>query len=271
MSEGIEFVTGERALKIGRVLAVSDLHMGIEYRYRREGIALPSQSERLMGRLEGLIRKSRAKVLVILGDVKHRVPGTSFQEEREIPAFLRRLLELAEVEITPGNHDGGIERLLPRGVVLHPSSGFMLGRAWLCHGHAWPDKAFLDAEHVVTGHQHGGIEFRDSLGYRWAEPVWIRAELDRGRLAGRYRELKGGMRLRSNRHAKGHKEQGTLPEVILMPVFNNFAGIIAANKSMEDVEKLYSEGPSPLFRAARRDKARVYMLDGTFLGELDKL
>jgi len=270
MSKGIEFVTGERALKIGRVLVVSDLHIGIEYRYRKEGIALPSQSERLIQRLESLVRKARAKRLIILGDVKHKVPGTSFQEEREIPAFFRRMLELVEVEVTPGNHDAGIEGLLPGEVTMHPSMGFMLEKVWLCHGHAWPDRAFLDAEHVVIGHQHGGIEFRDKLGYRWTEPVWIRAGLERKRLAERYKELKESTRLRNNQSVKGHKERGGLPEVVLMPVFNKFAGLIAANK-MEEIERLYSEGPSPLFRAARRDKARVYMLDGTYLGELGRL
>jgi putative SbcD/Mre11-related phosphoesterase len=269
MSEGIGFVTGERALKIGKSLMVADLHIGIEYKYRREGIAMPSQSGRLIQRLESLVRKTRAKRLVILGDVKDKVPGTSFQEEREIPAFFRRLLEVVEVEVTPGNHDAGIEGLLPRGVRLHPVSGFMLDKAWLCHGHAWPDRAFLEAEHVVIGHQHAGIEFRDRLGYRWGEPVWIRAELDRKRLAGRYRDLKENPARASP--IKPGREEMKLPELVMMPVFNEFLLSVGANRPMSYIESCFKEGPSPLFRAARRDKARVYMLDGTFLGELGKL
>jgi putative SbcD/Mre11-related phosphoesterase len=264
----LKFVTGERALKIGRTLAVADLHIGIEYKYRKEGIAMPSQSERLIQRLEGLVRKTRARRLVILGDVKDKVPGTSFQEEREIPAFFRKLMELADVEVTPGNHDAGIESMLPKGVTLHPSSGFMLGGSWLCHGHAWPDRAFLDAEHVVIGHQHKGIEFRDKLGYRWGEPVWIRAELDRKRLSERYRELPGSPSVAS-RTEPGR--EGGLPELVMMPAFNEMLVSIGANRPVDYIEGYSREGPSPLFRAARRGKARAFMLDGTFLGELGKL
>jgi putative SbcD/Mre11-related phosphoesterase len=255
MKKELKFVTGEPALKLGQALVVSDLHVGIEYRYRQEGIALPSQSERLFQRLEGLVKNVRAKRLVIIGDVKHKVPGTSFQEEREVPAFFRRLLELVEVEVTPGNHDGGIEKLLPGDVKIHPSSGFMLGRTWVCHGHAWPGEGFLDAREVVIGHNHAGIEFRDKLGFRWIEPVWVRAGLDGKGLSGHYKDM----------------PEKKLPEVVLMPVFNEFAGFIALNRPMSDIERQFSKGLGPLFRIAKKDKAMIYMLDGTFLGELGKL
>ncbi len=262
MKHEIRFVTGEAALTAGRVLVVSDLHMGIEHRYRKRGIALPSQSEKLITRLESLIRKTRTKRLVILGDVKHKVPGTSFQEEREIPAFFRRLMEKVDVGVAPGNHDGGIEKLLPPGVKLYPGSGFRVGDAWLCHGHAWPVEEFLDCREVVIGHNHASIEFRDDLGYRWREPVWIRAVLERKMLAERFRGLDA---------KRGHEAERGLPEVVLMPAFNGFAGLVPANRSGKGFERHFMEGPSPLFRAAKRDSARVHMLDGTFLGELGKL
>lgn len=254
MESELKFITGEPALKVGRALVVTDLHIGIEYRYRKDGIALPSQSEKMFGRLESLIKKNRAKRLIILGDVKHKVPGTSFQEEREVPAFFRRLLELVNVEVTPGNHDDGIDRLVPPDVKIHPTMGFMFGKTWLCHGHAWPAEEFLGAEQVVTGHNHAGIEFRDRLGYRWTEPVWIRAKLSRKRLAGRY---------------AGLKEK--VPGIILMPAFNEFAGVISVNRRWHDFEAYLDKGPRPLFKAARKKSAGIYMLDGTLLGELGKL
>jgi putative SbcD/Mre11-related phosphoesterase len=250
MASGISFVTGYPALMAGKALVVSDLHLGIEHRYRKEGIALPSQSERLLERLRGIIEKNRARRLIVLGDVKHKVPGASFQEEREVPAFFRSLAEFAEVEVTPGNHDDGLGGLLPTGVTLHPSAGIRSGDAWLCHGHAWPPEEFLDARHVVTGHNHAGLEFRDSLGYRWIEPVWVRAGLDRESLSGRYRDLPEG-----------------LPEFILMPPLNEFAGLMALNSEAGRKDG----GPNPLFRSVDRDKASVYMLDGTLLGRLQEL
>lgn len=248
MEKEIKFVTGEPALLIGRALVVSDLHIGIEHRYRKKGISLPSQSGRMLERLERLVRETGTRKIVVIGDVKHKVPGTSFQEEREIPTFFRRLLELGEVEVTPGNHDGGIESLLPPEVVLHPSGGFMVEKSWMCHGHAWPPEEFLEAGRVVTGHNHAGFEFRDRLGYRWVEPVWVRASFDGERLEERYGKAR------------------RLPELVLMPPFNEFTGYIGLNR-----KGFGDDGPGPLFRAAQRDSARVYMLDGTLLGELGKL
>jgi putative SbcD/Mre11-related phosphoesterase len=252
--KGIRFVTGEQALTIGKTLVVADMHIGIEHKYRKQGISIPSQSERLVRRIGELIERTGAERLVVLGDVKYQVPGTSFQEEREVPAIFRGLLEKVKMDVAPGNHDGGIEKLLPPGVELHPSGGFMLGKTWLCHGHAWPPEEFLGAEQVVIGHNHAGIELRDKLGYRWTLPVWVKAGLDREKLAARY------------------KDAGeNLPEIVLMPPFNEFSGFIALNKKVEEYDRYFGEGPSPIFRAAKRDEARIYMMDGTFLGELGRL
>ncbi len=250
----LKFVTGEPAILSGKTLVIADLHIGIEHRYKKEGINVPSQSGKLLERIEKLLSKTKAKRLIIIGDIKHKVPGTSFQEEREIPLFFQRLLEKTGVEVTPGNHDDRIKNLLPEKVTLHPSTGFMLGKTWLCHGHAWPDKEFLDAEHVVIGHNHASIEFSDKLGYRWIDPVWVRAEIDKKKLPKQYKGF-----------------SGSLPELILVPPFNEFAGLIPMNKRAREVRRYFIEGPSPIFRISKKRTARVYMLDGTFLGKLGKL
>jgi hypothetical protein len=252
----LKFVTGEPAMLYGKSLILSDLHIGIEHRYRKDGINIPSQSGNLLDRIGKLVKETRARKLIILGDIKHRVPGTSFQEERDIPLFFSKLLDIAGVEVTPGNHDDRIGRLLPSGVKLHHSTGFMLGNLWLCHGHAWPGMGFLDAESIVMGHNHASVEFRDKLGYRWTNPVWIRAEIDRKKLVERYEEIPA---------------KKAIPELILIPPFNGFAGLIPMNRPDRVIRKHFREGPNPMFRISKKRKAKVYMLDGTFLGELGKL
>ncbi len=253
----IEFVTGEPAVLIGDVLVISDLHIGIEYKYRKSGIKVPSQSGKLLERIKKLIEETDAKRLVILGDIKHKVPGTTFQEEKDIPVFFQLLSEITKVEVTPGNHDDRIKRLLPEGIKLHPSTGFALDGVWLCHGHAWPASEFLDSEKIIIGHNHAAIELRDKLGYRWKDRAWIKAEFDRKKLSVKY---------------KGIPAKKKLPELILMPTFNDLSGLIPMNKTAREIRKYFvTEGPSPIFRVAKRKKSRVYMLDGTFLGELGKL
>ncbi len=242
----MEFLTSEPAVLEHKTLIIADLHIGIEHEFYRDGINVPSQTERMVKRIEKLIKNTKAERLVIIGDVKHKVPGISWQEEREVPEFFKRLSKLVRVEVVPGNHDGNLKKLVS-GVRIHPSAGFLLKNLYLNHGHTWPKAGFLGAEHILIGHSHPGFEFRCSLGYRWLEPVWLRASLDKSKLAKKYGKV-----------AKA-------PELVLIPAFNPLVGSVALNRSFGE------ELLGPVIKCADMKKAGVYLLDGTFLGELGKL
>ena len=241
------FVAGHPAIRIGRILVVSDLHIGIEHEFRRSGINLLSQTDRMLSRLEKLIRIAKAGKLIVIGDVKHKVPGTSWQEEREIPAFFRKLAGMVRVEIVPGNHDDGIANLVPREVKVHPSEGFLEGCVYLSHGHSWPSESVLKAEHVIIGHTQPQVEIRDSLGYRWADPVWVKANIPGKSLAKRYKRESGDKNL------------------IVIPAFNEFAGGMPVNR--ESGKRFIS----PVLGLAEMKKAGIYLLDGTYLGRLSSI
>ena len=146
----MKFLTEPALLLTNRVLVITDLHLGIEYDIYKSGITVPSQIEKLEERIDKLIKSTRAKHLVILGDVKHQVPTISWQEYREIPQFLDHFK--IKISVVKGNHDGNIERLAPADVDVYEPSGFKLGKFLLTHGHSWPDKNDLDAEYIVMGH-----------------------------------------------------------------------------------------------------------------------
>ncbi len=242
----MEFLTSEPAVIEHNTLIIADLHIGIEHEFRRSGISVPSQTGKMAERIEMLLKKTGAERLVIIGDVKHNVPGTSWQEEREVPRFFERMRRMARVDVVPGNHDGNLKKLV-HGVRIRPTSGFLLKNIYLNHGHAWPKPAFLKADYILVGHSHPGIEFRCSLGYRWLEPVWFRAGLNRPRLARKYGNVKKA------------------PELILLPAFNHLVGSVALNRSLE--EGLLG----PIMKCADVGKGRIYLMDGTLLGELGKL
>jgi putative SbcD/Mre11-related phosphoesterase len=253
----LKFVTGEPALLAGMTLVVADLHIGVEYEYYRSGIRIPSNTERMKRDLERLVRQTRAKRLVILGDVKHKVPGMTRQEFREIPDLLYSLATKIRVDVIPGNHDSGLKDIIPNNVSLHSNRGFLTEDCFLFHGHTWPSPEFLKANYVLVGHEHPQIEFIDSLGYRFFEPVWIRTKLDRERLAKRYREI-----------------PEKLPELIVLPRFNRLSGGISMNRPIRDIEKsheTYHTGIGTLVRSAKLNSAKVYLIDGTFIGELKNL
>ena len=248
-----KFITDEPVLVIGDRLVIADLHIGIEYEYWKSGVKIPSYLEKTIPKLEKLIKKNRIRKLLILGDVKHKVPGTSWQEIKELPYFLRHFAKLTELEIIPGNHDDQIEKYMIKGIKIHPRNGILIDGIYFTHGHTWPSKDFLKAKYLVMGHVHPGIEFKSELGYRWVESVWLRGELDPEKIREKY------------------DYDGKLPEVIIMPNFNHYTGAVALNKPKEDIELQYYESPGPLMKSLNLTKSRIYLLDGTFLGELGKL
>jgi len=73
------------ALFVGKTLVVSDLHIGIEHSFRKSGIKIPSGTENMKKSILEMIDETGAEKLVILGDLKHKVPGITMQELREVP------------------------------------------------------------------------------------------------------------------------------------------------------------------------------------------
>jgi putative SbcD/Mre11-related phosphoesterase len=248
----LKFITNEPALTIGKALVVADLHIGIEFQFFKSGIKVPSQTEQMKARIDRLLDQTGAEKLVVLGDVKHEVPGVSKQELREIPEFLEHFAKKIEVEVLPGNHDSSIKDFLPENVKLRPSDGIKIGDFYLLHGHSWPDKDFLNAKYVISGHEHPQLEFRDKMGYRFWESVWVHSQLNKSRIMAKYK-------------SKTKK----IPKMIIMPRFNEFSGGIAINRPFK--EKNYEYGLGPLMRSAELGNAKIYMLDGTFLGKLRDL
>ncbi|MBN2330235.1 MAG: metallophosphoesterase [Candidatus Aenigmarchaeota archaeon] len=247
--EGPRFVTGKPALMAGDSLVIADLHLGIEREFRKSGIRFPSQTGRIRDRIDRLIEETRPERLIFLGDVKHKVPGISLQEAREIPGFLKHFSDRLEVGIVPGNHDAGIEKYAPRAVKIHPATGIGVDGIFLNHGHAWPDPGFLRCGTIVLGHQHPMVEFKDKLMYRFVEPVWIRCRLSRAKLEERYKAVPRAM-----------------PEAVIMPAFNEIAGGIAMNSSQRSDS--LDDYIGPLLRSVDKKTASAHMLDGTFLGKL---
>jgi putative SbcD/Mre11-related phosphoesterase len=236
-----------------RVLVVADLHLGVEGELAQKGISLPSQIDNVKLRLTELIKRKRVSKLILLGDVKHNIPIASWQEWRELPGFFEDLAKLVRVEVVRGNHDGGLEGMVPKEVRIHGARGMVLGdrsRIGLMHGHTWPSPELLDTELLVVGHIHPAVEFRDSLGGRTIERVWLRAELNAKKFPKKLQSLKG-----------------PLPEILVMPAFGELVGGAAVNRGIPE------ELIGPMFRAGavKIDQAEAHLLDGTFLGEISDL
>ena len=225
-----------------RVLVAADLHLGLEHELQLCGISIPSQTEKILIRLLGYIDRIKPDRLVLLGDVKHNVPRTSWQEKREIPRFLSRLAARVAVDVVPGNHDSDLADMAPMGVQVRPSSGFVQDNVGYFHGHTWPDEKILSAGLLVAGHLHPAVSLPDPLARPVTRPIWVRSRL-----------LPEQTRLHYGLEAEN--------ELIIIPAFNFLCGGLPINLPVEDMR-------GPLFSLVDWEGARLFLLDGTELGSL---
>jgi putative SbcD/Mre11-related phosphoesterase len=253
-----------------RLLLATDFHLGIEYELAKMGINIPYQTDRFLGELLALVREHRPDRLLLLGDIKHGVPITSFQEKREIPRFLAALQEEVEkIDLIRGNHDANIQNLVPEEIEIHPSKGLILGEEFkvaALHGHAWPYPRLLEADLIVMGHNHPAVQLNTPLGVRITRRVWVKGRTDRRRLAEAFLE-QAGVKPEDDpleEFVERFEAEVNDSQVVIMPTFNDLMGGLPVNA--ETPKSLLG----PLFRtgAIEVEDFDVYLLDGTFLGQV---
>jgi len=256
-----------------RILLASDFHLGLEYELAKMGISIPYQTDRILAELLSVVRESRPDRLILLGDVKHGVPITSFMERREISRFFESLsADVKVIDVARGNHDGNLQQLVPEGVTIHPSGGFTVGegsRIAVVHGHAWPYPRLMSADLIVMGHNHPTVLLKTPLGVRVSQRVWVRGRCDRPPLARAFLR-QAGLAAEGDPveafEAQFNVRMGPA-EMVLMPAFNDLLGGLPVNS---DVPKSLL-GPLLRTGAVNVDGFEVYLLDGTYLGEVSFL
>ncbi len=228
-------------MKGGRTwLCVADLHLGIEAQLRYAGFNIPSQAPKMLASLEAL--NAFAENLLILGDVKHRIPVVSRREDREIPPFLVKLLDrYKEILIVAGNHDGGLETILPPGVRAVSGAGVRIEDAGAFHGHVWPSREVMDSDLLLMGHIHPSVALADSLGARSNEKCWLRGRLKQKAVLKRFEHCPS--------------------ELVIIPAFNPLLTGTPINSTA-------GTKFGPMFRNDLVDQKSLeaYLLDGTNLG-----
>jgi len=233
-----------------KTLVIAELHLGLEYEIYKSGISILSQREKFLETLEKLLELTKAKRLVIVGDIKHKVPGSTIREDREIPRFLEQISSKVKTVLVKGNHDDRIEEIVPKNVKIYSSRGFKMKKYGFFHGHAWPSKNLMKCDYLFMGHIHPAIEFRDEFGYRNSEKVWIKGRLDSEKVKKKF-EL---------------EKPGEL-NIIVIPTFNNILGGKAVNRVAKEGQI------SPLIANEFFDlnSAKIYLIDGTYLGILKNI
>ena len=245
-----------------KTLVIADLHLGIEAELREKGINIGSQTEKLLERVITCVKAAEPDVILLLGDVKHAVPRISWMDRKEVPFFLAGLAEYAPVYVVKGNHDGHLNRLLPKAteperkpeheVCIKSTKGFLFDGVGYTHGHSWPLQDLFSAKYMLIGHNHPRIKLASSQSrYGSTRSVWIRAKCDYDAVKEHYQELR--------------KSGWNDPWVIIMPAFNEICGGITFNAP---TKRLLGPIASKLLRL---EDMEVYLLDGTYIGKAGEL
>lgn len=242
----IQPVYGIPALKVGNCLVVGDLHIGVESHLRSKGFHLVSHTSDMH---DSLLEAADDDVdrLIVIGDVKDSVPGSTKQEYREIPDFFESLFErFGIIDVVRGNHDTSIEEFLPGRVKIRPATGMRLDGVGLVHGHTWPSVEVMGCEVLIMAHNHPAVMFRDGVGRQMTEPCWLRGRFIEGAADERYPELPEGF--------------------IVIPAFNRMLGGSPVNVIGEELL-----GPILNSGLLDLDGAHLYLLDGIDLGRRSDL
>jgi len=234
-------ILGRPALMLkGQTLVVADLHLGFENELRSRGINIPLKNDEFALRIRDLARTTKAERLVLLGDIKHHVAGPERLEFLVVPQFFSAIEgEVSEIHVVLGNHDGELEALLPRDVIVHSPTGMRSGDSWLTHGSAKLPEEAKSSKWVIMGHVHPSVRLSDTMGYRYSFQVW---------LSGLRKDRKGGM-------------------IVVMPSFNSYVGQLVMNEPT----KAGLRGPLLSKKEVDLEDLEVHTLDGHDLGRLGDL
>ena len=230
-------------LKDKKILIIADLHIGIEEGLKDSGVHSGSQTKKVLNKINKICKKYKPKEIILLGDIKHNIPSSTYQERKDVKFFLEKIKEFSKIHIIPGNHDGNIKKICPMDITIHQSEGIIIDDIGLIHGHKWPKKEIFNVETIIIGHTHPSITLKDRMNIKTNEPCWIKTNFY-------FDKIKEKYNIENN------------PELIILPAFNplcggipiNLDGILGPFKNIVDIEN-----------------SNVFLLDGTLLGKVKNL
>lgn len=229
-----------------KTLVISDLHIGYEIELLKSGIHIPSQLNFFIQEVKNLIEKTKAKTLVINGDLKHKIINPYRKEKRMVVEFVKEIEKTIDLKIVKGNHDGNLEKILPNKKIYSPK-GFCMENFGFFHGHAWPSPSLVKCDWLIMAHLHPGIKYKENFGYK-VEKVFIFSKLKKEKIVEKYKIEKTGKL-----------------KIVIIPHFNNLlTGIDIFSKESKELSPIMKEN---IFDYS---KAKIYSLNGILLGNWKK-
>jgi len=220
-------------------LIATDFHIGFESSLASNEIFIGKNSSvnETIEELSTIIDSEKPDSLILLGDIKSSVKTISKSEWGEIPLFFERIVKKCDVVLIPGNHDGDIQKLVPKNISMISSIGMVADNILLTHGHTMPSKNFSHVDKIIMGHVHP-VFFQENSVLN-GQRVWVSIKTEKRYL---FPDKSGEI------------------EIIIIPSFNKY--FYATHK------KIYKKSISPIIEKIKQiSSARIITLDGSIIGD----
>ena len=165
LDENIEIVENYPSIYIKNLdlIVISDLQLGEElYLAEKRGIFIPQrQLEEMKNDVKGIYEKTKAKRLLINGDLKHEFGEASKQEWREVIDFVENARKyFKEIIVVRGNHDNYLLNIASK-IGLEINFPYYKEKEFLfTHGHL-KIKLKKDVKYLIIGHEQPAIVLRE--------------------------------------------------------------------------------------------------------------
>ena len=222
-----------------KYLVVTDLHIGFETNLISNEIFIGKNTtiNETINELTELVKAEKPDSVILLGDVKSSIKNISKIEWNDVPLFFEKIKKYCNVILIPGNHDAGIQRLVPDNISLISSTGMVEENILFTHGHTMPSENFAHVNKIIMGHLHPVFFQEESIvnGQR----VWISMRVEKEQVF--------------------PSESGKL-EITIVPSFNKYFNATTKRK--------YKKSISPIIEKIKKiSSARIVTLDGTIIGD----
>lgn len=159
--------TGALWLAEPETALIADTHLGFGWAQRRRGELGPVHDTRSEPKLRLLIEELRPRRIVVLGDFVH-APRPGAAERQAIESTIEWLRKSSELVLVRGNHDRAFWRDFKLRMLEEWESGALVAR----HGDRLTEPLPVGS-HLVVGHLHPVLNFRDAAGARHKVRVFL--------------------------------------------------------------------------------------------------
>lgn len=178
--EDMVLVPGRPAVynKVSQTLVIADLHLGYEDEVAQQGIFLPQvQLKKAINMIIELQELTKAKILVINGDIKNSFNKLTMKEREEIIRFFGKAKEIFdEVILVRGNHDNYVPIITEKMEIPVVNFYKISEKSVAIHGHEIIEEV-LKYSLIIIGHEHPAVVLKDELGSLMKIPVFLKVPL----------------------------------------------------------------------------------------------